>query len=114
MNIYCSHFDKVLTKGSNYFHCPSCRRGWYGTEPAPLVVIGFTDAYEASPNYADQFEKKDLSKKTFKRCKYCKDLLEKRRHTLCNFKAQFEVYRKRHNEFVAQVMVVIRGFKRDK
>jgi hypothetical protein len=78
------------------------------------MVIGFTDAYEASPNYTDQFEKKDLSKKNFKRCKYCRDLLEKRKHRLCILKAHLEVYRKRHNEFVAQVMVVIRGFKRDK
>lgn len=114
MNVYCSHFDKVFTKSSNYYHCPSCRRGWYSNEPAPLMVIGFTDAYEASPNYGEQFEKKDLTKKNFKRCKYCKDLLEKRKHRICIIKDKLEIYKQRHNEIIERIMVVLRGFKRDK
>jgi|SRR5579864_7757725 len=114
MKVYCSHFDKIFQKSSNYYHCPSCRRGWYGFDPAPLMIIGFTDVYEASPNYADQFEKKDLSKKEFKRCRYCKDLLEKRKHRLCALKERLDIFKKRHKEFVGHIAVVIKGFKRDK
>ncbi len=114
MKVYCSHYDKVFTKGSNYYHCQSCRQGWYSFQPAPLVVIGFTDAYEASPNYHDQFVEKDLSQKKFKRCAICKDLLEKRKHLLCMVKVNFKEFRKRHDEFIGNIMIVIRGFKRDK
>lgn len=111
MKIYCSHLNKTFTKSSNYYQCHFCGYGWYGNIPAPLVIIGFTDAYEASPNYASQFDQKDLSKKQFKRCLICRDLLEKRKHRLCAFKVQFKEFRKRHDEFVENIMIVIRGFK---
>ena len=111
MEIYCSHFDKVYTKSSNYYHCPSCRQGWYVVQPAPLVVIGYSDPYEASPDYMEQFKEKDLSQKQFKRCPFCKDLLEKRKHTLCIIRSYFQAVRKRHNEFVIQIKKTLKGFK---
>lgn len=114
MKVYCAHAQKVFSRASNYYKCGTCLFGWYSNEPIPLVIIGETDPIDVNPRYFEEHEVKDLSKKNFKRCKYCKDLLEKRKHTLCNIKAQLEMYRKRHNEFITQVMVVIKGFKRDK
>lgn len=114
MKIYCSHLNKTFTKSSNYYHCHFCGYGWYTQDAIPLVVIGYTDAYEASPNYHDAFIEKDLSKKKFKRCAVCRDLLEKRKHTLCAFKAGFKEWRKRHNEIMNNVMIVLRGFRKDK
>lgn len=114
MKIYCSHLNKTITKSSNYIQCHFCGYGWYGTAVTPLVIIGYTDAYEASPNYHDGFVEKDLSKKKFSRCAVCHDLLEKRKHRLCTFKVYLKEFRKRHDEFVENVMIVVRGFKRDK
>jgi hypothetical protein len=114
MKVYCSHLSKTFTKASNYYHCNFCGNGWYGINPAPLVIVGFTDAYEASPSYMDSFVEKDLSKKNWTRCPYCKDLLEKRKHVLCNLKDYFRDARKQHAEFVVNIMIVLRGFKKDK
>lgn len=86
MKVYCAHADKTNKFASNYIQCNFCGSGWYANDIVPLVVIGDTDPYVASPNYAKQFEEKDLSKKQFVQCGMCKDLIEKRRHTWCEFR----------------------------
>lgn len=114
MKVYCSHLNKTFTKSSNYYQCHLCGNGWYGVNPAPLIIVGYTDAYEASPSYVDSFIEKDLSKKNFKRCHVCKDLLEKRKHRLCTVKDYFKNARKQHADFVHNIMIVLNGFKKDK
>lgn len=85
MKIYCSHSIKRFTKTSNYYNCLLCPAQWYGTDRVPLVIIGFTDPLEVSPDFA-QAAPKDLTKKKFKRCDVCHDLVEKRKHILCRVK----------------------------
>lgn len=86
MKVYCAHSKPFVSKSGKYNTCKNCSFGWYDGETIPLVVIGDTDPYVASPNYAQQFEQKDLSKKQFVQCGVCKDLIEKRKHLLCQFK----------------------------
>lgn len=86
MKVYCVHKEVSHSKTSNHYQCHFCKKSWYGWQPAPLVVIGSTDPYEASPDYAKQFEPKDLSKKKFIQCNICKDLVEKRKHIICAVK----------------------------
>jgi len=114
MKVYCSHLNKTHTKKSNYYHCHFCENGWYAIDPAPLIIIGYTDAYEASPSYIDSFIEKDLSKKNWTRCHVCKDLLAKRKHTICNLKVYFKDVRQQHAEFMVNIMIVLKGFKKDK
>jgi len=113
MRIYCAHTYKMFTKSSNYYKCHICLSGWYGNEPIPLIVIGQTDPIDVNPKYMDEFEAKDLSKKKFKRCDICKDLLEKRKHRLCDFKRYLKVLKVRHDEFIATLKKVVVGFKDD-
>jgi hypothetical protein len=108
MKVYCVHTGAIHSKASNYYRCRFCERGWYGFEPTPLVVIGSTDPYEASPDYGKQAEPKDLSAKVFKQCKYCKDLVEKRKHRLCLFKAYLEAYKKSCGRLVRRLVVFVR------
>jgi phage FluMu protein Com len=114
MNVYCSHSNKVFTKASNYYKCPLCRFGWYGNDPIPVIIIGQTDPVDVNPKYNDAFVEKDLSKKNWTRCRVCKDLLEKRKHRLCALKVYLKELRKRHDETMENIMIVVRGFKRDK
>lgn len=90
MKVYCLHKDTTFTKSSNFYQCHFCNAYWYGFQPTPLVAIGSTDPYEASPDYAKNFEPKDLSKKKFVQCNICKDLVEKRKHVLCSIKLWFK------------------------
>lgn len=114
MTVYCSHTKKTFTKSSNYYLCHFCGFGWYGFEPIPLVVIGYTDPYEASPNHQDSFIEKDLSKKNWSRCTICKDLLEKRKHRICTLKLYLKGFRKRHQEILTNIMIVIRSFRKNR
>lgn len=114
MKIYCSHLNKILIKSSNYYKCSFCGFGWYVKDPIPLVVIGQTDPVDVNPQYYDSFVEKDLSKKNWVRCSFCKDLLEKRKHRICIFKAYLKELHKRHDEVVENIMIVIRGFRKDK
>lgn len=86
MKVYCIHRQAVYSKTSNFYECRYCNSSWYGFQPTPLVAIGSTDPYEASPDYAKNFEEKDLSKKKFVQCNICKDLVEKRKHLICGVK----------------------------
>jgi len=113
MTVYCSHLNKTFTKGSNYYHCHFCGYGWYGTNPIPLVVIGQTDPIDVNPNYLDAIHGKDLTKKKFNRCPVCRDLLEKRKHRLCNVKSNFKILKVRHAEFIETVIKVVKGFRKD-
>lgn len=90
MKVYCTHGKPFLSKSGKYNTCRQCGFSWYDRDVIPLVVIGTTDPYEASPNYAKQFEEKDLSKKQFVQCHICKDLVEKRKHTWCEYKLWFK------------------------
>lgn len=96
MKVYCAHIDKSSNSMGRYFQCKLCGRGWYINDTVPLVVIGTTDAYEASPNYAKQFEPKDLSKKKFVQCGVCKDLVEKRKHVICSIKLWCVTFFRKH------------------
>ncbi len=114
MKVYCAHAQKVFARASNYYKCGTCLFGWYSNEPIPLVIIGETDPIDVNPKYFEEHEVKDLSKKKFTRCRICKDLLEKRKHYICQFKDYFKDARAQHADFVKNIMIVIRGFKSDK
>lgn len=85
MKIYCTHSIKVYTKKSNYYQCSLCPAGWYGSDSVPLVVIGDSDPLNIDKRYG-QNKEKDLSTKKFRRCDICRDLIEKRKHIICEFK----------------------------
>lgn len=76
MRVYCIHVLVAYSKASNFYTCPICRQGWYGTDAAPLVVIGDTDLHQVGP------EAKPLPKKKYKRCLWCKDTIQDR-HWKC-------------------------------
>lgn len=112
MKVYCSHTVKVFHKSSNFYQCRLCPAHWYVGQDIPIVVVGFTDAYEVDSDYMTRHAEKDLTKKSFKRCNICKDLLEKRKHNLCHFKVWLKELGKRHIEYVANITIVLKGFKR--
>lgn len=114
MKVYCSHLNKSFTKSSNYYRCNFCGFGWYKIDSIPLIVIGYTEYLEANPNYHEEHEEKDLTKKNWNRCVYCKDLLEKRKHRLCNLKAHLKDVKKQHAEFTENILIVLRGFRKDR
>lgn len=88
--------------------------GWYTSDPTPMVVIGYTEPYEVDKDYLDHLEVKDLSKKKFTRCPVCKDLLEKRKHIVCNIRAWWKSIGKRHKETVNRLFNVIIGMRKNK
>lgn len=79
MKVYCAHAIKKFHKNSNFWQCHQCPAGWYALDTVPLVLIGYTDPEELGAVRKE----KDLSKKKFKRCKWCKDTIEQRSHWLC-------------------------------
>jgi hypothetical protein len=81
MLVYCSHSVKQFTKASNFYRCSLCPATWYGIDKVPLVVIGDTNPDNISPR-----RNVDLSKKRFKRCDWCKDVIEQREHYRCAIK----------------------------
>jgi len=76
MKVYCTHTLAKYFKASNFYRCPLCTQQWYGTDDAPLVVIGETDSYKVGPDGVP------LPKKRMKRCSWCKDVIQDR-HWLC-------------------------------
>lgn len=76
MRVYCIHVLAIYTKSSNFYTCPTCRQEWYGTQDAPLVVIGETEIHHVGP------EGIPLPKKRMKRCSWCKDVIQDR-HWVC-------------------------------
>lgn len=114
MKIYCSHSLKKFYKASNFYRCPSCSSNWYGNDRTPIIIIGYTEPYEVDENYLERIEREDLSKKKFVRCIVCKDLLEKRKHIKCTLKVYWEHFYTNHTEFVQNILIVLKGFKRDK
>lgn len=112
MKIYCSHSLKDFNKASNYNYCRLCTFGWYSNDSVPMVVVGYTEPYEVDKDYLNHLEEKDLSKKKFTRCVICRDLLEKRKHRLCKIKNILEILKRRHKEYVENILNVVRGFRR--
>jgi hypothetical protein len=114
VKVYCSHSIKDFNKASNYSACKLCLQGWYGIDPIPVVVVGYTEPYEVDENYMDRFKEKDLSAKKFTRCLICKDLLEKRKHITCNIQAWWRSVGKRHKETINRMLSVVIGLRKDK
>ena len=100
MKVYCVHRNAVFSKMSNFYQCHHCNVGWYGFQPTPLIVIGSTDPYEASPDYAKEFEPKDLSKRKFVQCGVCKDLIGKRKHAVCIVRLWFKTLYNKHKHLL--------------
>lgn len=113
MKVYCSHLNNTFHKKSNYIVCNLCPARWYTTDPTPMVIIGFTEQYEVDKDYMERWAEKDLSQKVFTRCRVCKDLLGKRKHLLCMFKTSTKSFVVRHREFIQNITIVIKGFKKD-
>lgn len=46
--VYCAHIRAVPYGAGGYLDCPTCNKGWYSMDPAPLVVIGYTAEAEVN------------------------------------------------------------------
>lgn len=46
MNVYCAHLQVVPYGSGGYLDCRICNKGWYASDPAPLVIIGYTSEAE--------------------------------------------------------------------
>lgn len=112
MIVYCSHSRKNIYPSSNFIKCSLCMASWYTNDPTPMVIVGYTEPYEVDKDYLEHLEPKDLTQKKFNRCNICKDLLEKRRHRICQIKSWWKQITKRHIETISRISKVIKGCKK--